>query len=106
MLKLTLQYSGHLIQTVDSLERSLMLGKIESKRRRGLDHRSESFREQPGQKGPLSRKEEMVWITFRSLPPSSSPPHPVCLVRPSPTAKTPTCPCSREGHSGGRQHRN
>ena len=35
MLKLTLQYSGHLIQTADSLKRSLMLGKIESKRRRG-----------------------------------------------------------------------
>ena len=35
MLKLTLQFSGHLIQTADSLERSLMLGKIESKRRRG-----------------------------------------------------------------------
>ena len=35
MLKLTLQYSGHLIQTADSLERSLMLGKIDSRRKRG-----------------------------------------------------------------------
>ena len=49
-----------------------------------LDHKSESFREQPGQKGPLSRKEEMVWITPHSLPPSSSSRHPICLPRPSP----------------------
>ena len=35
MLKLKLQYSGHLMQRVDSLEKTLMLGKIEGKRRRG-----------------------------------------------------------------------
>ena len=35
MLKLKLQYSGHLIQRVDSLEKTLMLGKIEGRRRRG-----------------------------------------------------------------------
>ena len=35
MLKLKLQYFGHLIQRVDSLEKTLMLGKIESRRRRG-----------------------------------------------------------------------
>ena len=35
MLKLKLQYSGHLMQTADSLEKSLMLGKIEGRRRRG-----------------------------------------------------------------------
>ena len=35
MLKLTLQYFGHLIQTADSLEKTLMLGQIEGKRRRG-----------------------------------------------------------------------
>ena len=34
MLKLKLQYFGHLMQTADSLEKSLMLGKIEGKRRR------------------------------------------------------------------------
>ena len=33
MLKLKLQYSGHLMQTVDSWEKSLMLGKIEGRRR-------------------------------------------------------------------------
>ena len=33
MLKLTLQYFGHLMQTADSLEKSLMLGKIEGRRR-------------------------------------------------------------------------
>ena len=35
MLKLKLQYFGHLIRTADSLEKSLMLGKIEDRRRRG-----------------------------------------------------------------------
>ena len=35
MLKLKLQYFGHLIRTADSLGKSLMLGKIESRRRRG-----------------------------------------------------------------------
>ena len=34
MLKLKLQYSGHLMQKADSLEKILMLGKIEGKRRR------------------------------------------------------------------------
>ena len=35
MLKLKLQYSGHLRQRTDSLEKTLMLGKIEGRRRRG-----------------------------------------------------------------------
>ena len=35
MLKLKLQYFGHLMQTADSLEKILMLGKIEGRRRRG-----------------------------------------------------------------------
>ena len=34
-LKLKLQYFGHLMQRVDSLEKTLMLGKIEGRRRRG-----------------------------------------------------------------------
>ena len=35
MLQVKLQYFGHLIQRTDSLEKTLMLGKIEGKRRRG-----------------------------------------------------------------------
>ena len=35
MLKLKLQYFGHLMRIADSLEKSLMLGKIEGRRRRG-----------------------------------------------------------------------
>ena len=34
-LKLKLQYCGHLMQRTDSLEKTLMLGKIEGRRRRG-----------------------------------------------------------------------
>ena len=36
MLKLKLQYVGHLMQRADSLEKTLRLGKIEGRRRRGL----------------------------------------------------------------------
>ena len=36
MLQLKLQYSGHLMQRTDSLEKTLMLGKIEGGRRKGL----------------------------------------------------------------------
>ena len=35
MLKLKLQYFGHLMQRIDSLEKTMMLGKIEGRRRRG-----------------------------------------------------------------------
>ena len=35
MLKLKLHYFGHLMQRIDSLEKTLMLGKIEGRRRRG-----------------------------------------------------------------------
>ena len=35
MLKLKLQYFGHLMRRADSLEKTLMLGKIEDRRRRG-----------------------------------------------------------------------
>ena len=35
MLKLKLQYSGHLMRRTDSLEKTLMLGKKEGRRRRG-----------------------------------------------------------------------
>jgi len=37
MLKLKLQYFGHLMRRVDSLEKTLMLGKIEGRRREGDD---------------------------------------------------------------------
>ena len=35
MLKLKLQYFGHLMQTANALEKTLMLGKIEGRKRRG-----------------------------------------------------------------------
>ena len=35
MLKLKLQYFGHLMRTADSFEKTLMLGKVEGRRRRG-----------------------------------------------------------------------
>ena len=39
MLKLKLQYFGHLMQRADSFEKTLMLGKIEGRRRRGRKRR-------------------------------------------------------------------
>ena len=41
MLELKLQYFGHLMQTADSLEESLILGNIESKRRKGIDQKTQ-----------------------------------------------------------------
>ena len=43
MLKLKLQYFGHLMQRTDSLEKTLMLGKIEGRRRRRLDGITDSM---------------------------------------------------------------
>ena len=40
MLKLKLQYFGHLIRRTDSLEKTLILGKIEGRRRRGRQRTS------------------------------------------------------------------
>ena len=40
MLKLKLQYFGHLVRRVDSFEKTLMLGKIEGRRRRGQQRMS------------------------------------------------------------------
>ena len=40
MLKLKLQYFGHLMRRADSLEKTLILGKIESRRRRGQQRMS------------------------------------------------------------------
>ena len=40
MLKLKLQYFGHLMQTADSFEKTFMLGKIEGRRRRGRQRMS------------------------------------------------------------------
>ena len=40
MLKLKLQYFGHLMRRADSLEKTLMLGKIEGRRRRGQQRMS------------------------------------------------------------------
>ena len=39
MLKLKLQYFGHLMRRTDSLEKTMMLGKIEGRRRRGRQRR-------------------------------------------------------------------
>ena len=60
MLKLKLQYFGHLIRRADSLEKTLMLGKIEGRRRMGqqrmkwLDHNTNSMNMS------LSKLQEMV----------------------------------------------
>ena len=43
MLELKLQYFGHLMRRVDSLEKTVMLGKIEGKRRKGVTE-GEMFR--------------------------------------------------------------
>ena len=44
MLKLKLQYFGHLMQRSDSLEKTLMLGKIEDRRRRGWQRAKKNWK--------------------------------------------------------------
>ena len=60
MLKLKLQYFGHLTRRTDSLEKTLMLGKIEGRRRRGRQ-RMRWFYDIPDTMGTtLNKPQELV----------------------------------------------
>ena len=57
MLKLKLQYFGHLMQRTDSLEKTLMLGKTEGRRRRGR----QTVRCLDGNTGLMGRSLSKLW---------------------------------------------
>ena len=59
MLKLKLQYAGHLMQRTDSLEKTLILGKIEGRRRRG--------RQRMGQLDGITNTMDMSLCRLREL---------------------------------------
>ena len=59
-LKLKLQYSGHLMQRANSLEKTLMLGKIEGKRRRGQQSMKQLDGITDSMDMSLSKLQEMV----------------------------------------------
>ena len=61
MLKLKLQYFGHLMHTDDSLEKSLMLGKIESRRRGGCPRMRWLDGITDARDMNLGKLQEMVW---------------------------------------------
>ena len=60
MLKLKLQYFGHLMLRTDSLEKTLMLGKIEGRRRRGRQRMIWLYRITDSMDMSLSKLQEVV----------------------------------------------
>ena len=60
MLKLKLQYFGHLVQRADSMEKTLMLGHIEGRRRRGRQRMSRLDGITDSMDMSLSKLREMV----------------------------------------------
>ena len=60
MLKLKLQYFGHLMRRTESLEKTLMLGKIEGRRRRGQQSRRWLYSITDSMDMSLSKLQEMV----------------------------------------------
>ena len=73
LLKLKLQYFGHLMQRTDSLEKTLMLGKIKGKRRRGwqrmrwLDNIANSMDEFEQTSGDSGGQRSLVCCSPQSL---------------------------------------
>ena len=73
MLKLKLQCFGHLMQTADSLEKSLMLGKTEGRRRRGfqrvrwLDALTDAMNMNLGNPGEMLRDREACCATVHGV---------------------------------------
>ena len=86
LLKLKLQYFGHLMQTADTLEKTMMLGKIEGKRKKGQQRMRWLNNIPDSMDLNLSKLQEFTQIHIRRVSDAIQPSHPLSSPSPVPNS--------------------